>query len=199
MPLVKGRKPVTITLLANALNNALTPSTDAISNAFATFATTAADLWRILKLVIGTVSLILTVFNKLTNLLGGTNFATKLLGHSIAVLIILFTLGKIRAMAYGASLVIVDGYEAAATISVWLLESAITVLNATWLASVWTMGIFGGALTFVEFQMLTLRNFILTKMIPAIWEMTISLLSNPLFWIPVLIGIISSPDCFFST
>jgi tape measure domain-containing protein len=105
---VSASKPLTIERLVKAIDTAVSPRTHIILNLFSALSDT---LWVIVN-AFGTlffaISQMLRPLDYLGGLLGSSNFAARLFGHALGVLITLFLIWKIRLMVATLWL---DAYE----------------------------------------------------------------------------------------
>lgn len=144
LPLVKGNKPITIYMVANAIDSALSPKTHAIINTFNLFLGVVQGLWasfKFLYLIVHTVSRAFGIFGHQSQ---RSAKAIKYFGWVLGVAIGLMWIGKTALYA----IAIADLFATAAQ---WLYNAALTgyvyamvlAVEATGLGTLATLGIIG--------------------------------------------------------
>lgn len=153
-PLLRAGKPITIYNIVDAIDKQLSPSTHAIMNTFQLFTGILSGLTFQFGLLAKTVQLVLYPFGLLSGQGRANEFAMKNLGRALSVLIVLWTIMKLRMLgaALGMEYLIVRTFA---------LSAAETVLGfVTW----------------------TLAPAFLAATAAA-WGFAAALLANPITWI----------------
>jgi hypothetical protein len=120
LPLTKGGKPITLALLAQAMDTALSPKTHIIINLFTTFEYALKTVVGLFFVLTKAIQYLLIPFDYLASIFGANIYAAKILGVLIGVLIAAFILEK--SVTIGVTLA-TEAYTAAQ----WGLGRAIKV------------------------------------------------------------------------
>jgi hypothetical protein len=125
LPLVSGKKPITILNLATALDKALTPSTHGVLNAFELINGALQAMIFEFGLLAKFVGHIFTAFNNLIGVFGGSRRSANAFGYVLGTIITLFIIGKSVIIAEEVATVAWMTVKIAATAALWLFNFAL--------------------------------------------------------------------------
>lgn len=123
IPLLKGGRPITLHLIAEAIDKELTPASHMFLNTFLFFQGAVEGLVGTFVLLYKAIDAVLSFFGPLINMFGAAGSAAKTLGRIVGVLTALFILQ--RTVLFGLK-VAADLYRA----SLWFLKPIIITITS---------------------------------------------------------------------
>lgn len=213
IPMLSGKKALTLDMLVQAMDKALTPKTHILINAFIMLKTVIQDLIFAFKLEFQVIGFLIGLMNKVIGVFGGSGNSTRLLAHLVAVLTFAYITAKtvlgllaIATDIYTARLAVAASVTKGMTAIQWASTGALEAatiarviatgglyeyLFATKAASTGGVGWIrvlknNGPLTRFT-RIMWVATAAVWEFTTGVWASTVALLANPITWIVVAI------------